>query len=53
MSGEVVAVNTELPQHPEKVNQAPHETWMIRLRIARPDEAANLLSQEQYVALVQ
>jgi glycine cleavage system H protein len=52
MSGEIVAVNTDLPQHPEQVNQAPHETWMIRLRITQPDEAAQLLTREQYEALL-
>jgi glycine cleavage system H protein len=53
MSGEVVAINSELPQHPENVNQAPHETWMIRLRLTRPDEEAQLLTPDQYTSLVQ
>jgi glycine cleavage system H protein len=53
MSGEVIAVNSELPQHPEEVNTAPHDTWMIRLRLTRPDEEAQLLSHDQYVTLLQ
>jgi glycine cleavage system H protein len=53
MSGEVIAVNSELPQHPEQVNTAPHDTWMIRLRVTRPDEEAQLLSHDQYTTLLQ
>jgi glycine cleavage system H protein len=52
MSGQVVAVNTDLPQHPEQVNHQPHETWMIRLKVSRPDEESGLLSSEQYDGLV-
>lgn len=52
MSGEVVAVNPDLPSKPEQVNSDPHGSWMIRLRIRRPDEAASLLSSDQYADLV-
>jgi glycine cleavage system H protein len=52
MSGEVVAVNTDLPQQPERVNQAPHDTWMIKIRVTRPEEAQELLGVEQYTELV-
>src|SRR6187455_825725 len=30
VSGEVVAVNPDLGSHPEAVNNAAHETWMIK-----------------------
>jgi len=52
MTGEVVAVNTDLPSKPEQVNSDPHGTWMIRLRLSNPDEARSLLTTEQYAALV-
>ena len=32
-SGEVVAVNDTLSETPESVNTAPHESWMIRIRL--------------------
>lgn len=51
-SGEVTAVNRDLPQHPEQVNRAPHETWMIRLRLRNPGELEALLSADQYAELV-
>jgi glycine cleavage system H protein len=52
VSGEVVAVNPDLGNHPELVNSKPHETWMIRLRPSAPDEAGALLSSAAYADLV-
>jgi glycine cleavage system H protein len=52
MSGEVVEVNGELPPHPERINQAPHDAWMIKLKISAPEEESQLLSQEQYEAIL-
>jgi glycine cleavage system H protein len=52
LSGEVVAVNAELGTHPERVNAAPHETWMIRVRPADAGELGALLDAAGYAALV-
>jgi glycine cleavage system H protein len=52
MSGEVVGVNTELAAHPEQVNKAPYDAWMIRLRLSNPGEDTGLLSPEQYAGLL-
>lgn len=52
LSGEVVAVNTELGAHPERVNSAPHEAWMIRLRPSALTEAGALLDAAAYEQLV-
>src|SRR6185295_856906 len=43
LSGEVVAVNSDLGSHPEAVNLKPHEAWMIRVRPSAPAETASLL----------
>jgi glycine cleavage system H protein len=51
-SGEVIAVNTSLPDRPETVNSDPHGTWMIRLKLENPGEAAGLLDSGQYADLV-
>jgi glycine cleavage system H protein len=51
VSGEVIAVNQDLSSHPESVNGKPHETWMIKVRPANTDEAANLLDAAAYEAL--
>lgn len=52
LSGEVVAVNTELGSHPESVNDKPHEAWMIRLRPSDLQEASTLLDTAAYEQLV-
>jgi glycine cleavage system H protein len=54
LSGEVVAVNDELGGHPEKVNSAAHESWMIRLKPSSQDaEASSLLDADAYGRLVE
>lgn len=48
VSGEVVAVNAELAEHPEKINSDPHASWMVELRLTDPAEAGALMTPEQY-----
>ncbi len=52
VSGEVLATNDDLVTHPEAVNKAPHESWMIRIRPSVPSEASALLDAAAYAALV-
>jgi glycine cleavage system H protein len=51
VSGEVVAVNTDLANHPDHVNSKPHDTWMIRLKVANAAETSSLLDSNAYEAL--
>ena len=49
MSGEIVAVNEELADSPEIVNDDPFgEGWMIKFKPADLDEMGELLSPEEY-----
>jgi glycine cleavage system H protein len=52
MSGEVIEVNDALRNHPESVNQQPHDSWMIKVRLSAPAEAAGLLDLAQYEGLL-
>jgi glycine cleavage system H protein len=52
LSGEVTAVNELLTTKPEAVNQDPHNTWMIVMKLANPTEAGSLLDHAQYAELV-
>ena len=53
VSGEVVEVNGELEGAPETVNNDPYgKGWMIKIKISDPAEISELLSAEQYKALV-
>jgi glycine cleavage system H protein len=51
VSGEVVARNDALADHPELVNSAPYgDGWMIRVRLSAPDEVDALLTADAYSA---
>src|SRR4051812_45529801 len=52
VSGEVVEVNTALKDKPELVNTAPHDTWMVAIKLTNPGEAGGLLDATAYDALV-
>jgi len=49
MGGEIVAVNEELADSPEIVNDDPYdEGWMIKFKPSDPDEWDDLLAPEEY-----
>lgn len=48
LSGEVIAVNAELADTPEKVNEDPYAAWMFRVKPADPAELDALLDAAAY-----
>ena len=52
VTGEVTETNPALKDKPEQVNTAPHEAWMIKVRLANPEEAAALMDAEAYQAMI-
>ena len=53
ISGEVIEFNEELESNPEAVNNDPYGAgWMIKINIADAAELDELLSAEEYAALV-
>ena len=49
VSGRITAVNTELKDSPELINEECYDDgWMIRVELIKPDESADLLSAEEY-----
>ena len=51
ISGEVIEVNSELEDAPEKLNESPYdEGWLFKLRISDESETESLLSAEDYEA---
>jgi len=49
VSGEVVAVNTELNDSPELMNEDPHgKGWMIQIKIRDASELQKLMTVEEY-----
>ena len=53
VSGRIIAVNTELKDSPELINEECYDDgWMIRVELINPDESADLLSAEEYEGFV-
>jgi glycine cleavage system H protein len=52
VDGEVAEVNDALKSHPEAVNKDPHSTWMIKVRVSGPGDAAHLLDSAQYQGML-
>jgi glycine cleavage system H protein len=48
----VTAVNEELKSAPDKINEKPHETWIIKVEVADPAEVAKLLDAAAYEAFI-
>ncbi len=54
LTGEVVEVNSDLPDEPEMVNTSPYEDgWMIKIRIANPDELEQLQDASTYQEFIE
>jgi len=54
VSGEVIEVNATLDANPELINESPHDrAWMIRIRMANPDELKELMNAEAYEEYLQ
>ncbi len=54
IGGEVIEVNAQLEEHPELINESPHQkAWMIRIRVSNPEELKELLSAEEYEEYLQ
>ncbi|HEC82001.1 MAG TPA: glycine cleavage system protein GcvH [Thermoplasmatales archaeon] len=49
LSGKITAVNKELEDTPEKINQSPYdEGWLVEMELTNPEEVEKLLSAEDY-----
>ena len=53
VSGKIVACNTELEDAPEKINEDPYGTWIIKVEMSDPAELDALMDAEAYKAFIQ
>ena len=54
LSGEIVSVNGDLADNPEKINEDPYgEGWLVRVRLSDPSEVDSLLDADAYKNLLQ
>lgn len=53
LSGAITAHNEALDANPERVNEDPYEAgWMIQIALRNPGEVEDLLSADDYAAMV-
>ncbi len=53
LSGEITAVNEELSDSPERINEDPYgEGWLVRVRLTEPGEVDGLLDAAAYRELL-
>ena len=53
LSGEIVAVNEDLEDAPERVNEDPYASWIIEIRPTVEGEFEGLLNRDDYLKLLQ
>ena len=53
VTGEVVETNSSLKDRPDHVNSKPHETWMVKVKLASTGEVSSLMDAAAYEQLIQ
>ncbi|HEX4029903.1 MAG TPA: glycine cleavage system protein GcvH [Terracidiphilus sp.] len=48
VTGKVVEVNEALKTEPDKINAAPHQTWILKVELSNPGEYDALLDAAAY-----
>jgi glycine cleavage system H protein len=52
VTGTVTAINEELKSAPDKINEKPHEAWIIKVELADPAEFNTLMDAAAYEAFI-
>ena len=53
VTGDVIETNGTLKDRPDHVNSKPHETWMVKVKLADASELSSLMDVAAYEALIQ
>jgi glycine cleavage system H protein len=52
VTGKITATNDALKTSPDKINETPHEAWIIKVELADPAEFGKLLDAAAYEAFI-
>ena len=52
LSGEIIAVNSELEDSPELLNEAPYSNWIIEIRPSDENQYDELLNRDDYLEMI-
>ncbi|MDG6224625.1 MAG: glycine cleavage system protein GcvH [Candidatus Thermoplasmatota archaeon] len=50
LSGEILEVNEDVINAPEKLNEDPYENWIYKMKIGDPSETSKLMDVDPYKA---
>ncbi len=53
LAGEIVEVNEKLMDGPEQVNDAPYDSWILKIKLADEGDLDQLLDADSYAAVVE
>jgi len=54
VSGEIIEINDELEDSPERINDDPYgDGWMYKIKMEDPDEVGDLLNAEAYTESIE
>jgi glycine cleavage system H protein len=53
VSGEITAVNDELIDSPERINEDPYSAWIVTITLSDKDELQVLMTAEKYTQYLQ
>jgi glycine cleavage system H protein len=54
LSGEIVAINDQIADSPETLNEDPYgEGWLVRVKLSNPSEAEDLMDAAAYRKLLE
>jgi glycine cleavage system H protein len=53
VSGEVIETNSSLKDRPDHVNSKPHETWMVKVKLANAGDMSSLMDAAANEQLIQ
>lgn len=52
VDGTIVESNEEIEDAPEKLNEAPYDTWIVRVKMSDPDQINDLMNAAAYEKVV-
>jgi len=48
LAGKVLERNEEVEESPEKLNENPFASWLVKIKMSQPDQIESLMSAEKY-----
>jgi glycine cleavage system H protein len=53
VAGEVIEANDSIEDEPEQLNEAPYDTWLVKLKLADDADLSDLLDAAGYKAFIE